>query len=317
MPERAKVAVLISGSGTNMAALLYASRADDCPYEIVLVASNKPDAGGLKLAAAEGLPTFALPHKGMERLDHDMAMDAAIRASGAQYVALAGYMRILTPEFVSGWEGRMVNIHPSLLPKYTGLHTHERAIAAGDSHGGCTVHLVTAELDDGPMLGQTPVSILPDDTADSLAGRVLIAEHQLYSRCLAALVSRPTSPEHLVAQVRERALALPEADEVVSHGMPCFGVVKGKKFAYVSHDHHGDGKTALLVKISGADEQAQLIENDPERYYRPAYFGDSWIAMRLDLGRNDWDEIGEWLARSWRSVAPKKLTGLMDAADAF
>lgn len=317
MPERAKVAVLISGSGTNMAALLYASRAADCPYEIVLVASNKPDAGGLKLAAAEGLPTFALPHKGMERLDHDMAMDAAIRASGAQYVALAGYMRILTPEFVSGWEGRMVNIHPSLLPKYKGLHTHERAIEAGDSHGGCTVHLVTAELDDGPVLGQTPVAIVPGDTGDSLAARVLIAEHQLYSRCLAALVSRETSPEHLVAQVRERALALPEADEVVSHGMPCFGVVKGKKFAYVSLDHHGDGKTALLVKISGADEQAQLIENDPERYYRPAYFGDGWIAMRLDLGRNDWDEIGEWLARSWRSVAPKKLTGLIDAADAF
>ena len=317
MPERAKVAVLISGSGTNMAALLYASRAADCPYEIVLVASNKPDAGGLKLAAAEGLPTFALPHKGMERRDHDMAMDAAIRASGAQFVALAGYMRILTPEFVGSWEGRMVNIHPSLLPKYKGLHTHERAIEAGDSHGGCTVHLVTAELDDGPVLGQTPVAIVPGDTGDSLAARVLIAEHQLYSRCLAALVSRETSPEHLVAQVRERALALPEADEVVSHGMPCFGVVKGKKFAYVSLDHHGDGKTALLVKISGADEQAQLIENDPERYYRPAYFGDGWIAMRLDLGRNDWDEIGEWLARSWRSVAPKKLTGLIDAAEAF
>jgi len=317
LPERAKVAVLISGSGTNMAALLYASRAADCPYEIVLVASNRPDAGGLKLAAAEGVPTFSLPHKGMERLDHDMAMDAAIRASGAQYVALAGYMRILTPEFVSGWEGRMVNIHPSLLPKYKGLHTHERAIEAGDSHGGCTVHLVTAELDDGPVLGQTPVAIVPGDTGDSLAARVLIAEHQLYSRCLAALVSRETSPKHLVAQVRERALALPEADEVVSHGMPCFGVVKGKKFAYVSLDHHGDGKTALLVKISGADEQAQLIENDPERYYRPAYFGDGWIAMRLDLGRNDWDEIGEWLARSWRSVAPKKLTGLIDAAEAF
>jgi phosphoribosylglycinamide formyltransferase-1 len=300
-----------------MAALLYASRAADCPYEIVLVASNKPDAGGLKLAAAEGVPTFALPHKGMERLAHDMAMNAAIRASGAQYVALAGYMRILTPEFVSGWEGRMVNIHPSLLPKYKGLHTHERAIEAGDSHGGCTVHLVTAELDDGPVLGQTPVAIVPGDTGDSLAARVLIAEHQLYSRCLAALVSRETSPEHFVAQVRERALALPEADEVVSHGMPCFGIIKGKKFAYVSLDHHGDSKTALLVKISGADEQAQLIENDPERYYRPAYFGDSWIAMRLDLGRNDWDEIGEWLARSWRSVAPKKLTGLMDAADSF
>ncbi len=317
MPERAKVAVLISGSGTNMAALLYASRAADCPYEIVLVASNNPEAGGLKLAAAEGVPTFALPHKGMERAAHDQAMDAAIRASGAQFVALAGYMRILTPDFVSGWEGRMVNVHPSLLPKYKGLHTHERAIEAGDSHGGCTVHLVTAELDDGPVLGQTPVAILPGDTADSLGARVLIAEHQLYSRCLAALVSRETSPEHLVAQVRERALALPEADEVTSHGMPCFGIVKGKKFAYVSLDHHGDGKIALLVKISGPDEQAQLIENDPERYYRPAYFGDGWIAMRLDLGRNDWDEIGEWLARSWRSVAPRKLTTLMDAADAF
>ena len=317
MPERAKVAVLISGSGTNMAALLYASRAEDCPYEIVLVASNKPEADGLKLAAAEGVPTFALSHKGMDRAAHDMAMDAAIRASGAQFVALAGYMRILSPEFVSGWEGRMVNVHPSLLPKYKGLHTHERAIEAGDSHGGCTVHLVTAELDDGPVLGQTPVAILPGDTADTLAARVLIAEHQLYSRCLAMLVSRETSPEHLVAQVRERAMTLPEVDEVTSHGMPCFGIVKGKKFAYVSLDHHGDGKVALLVKISGADEQAQLIENDPERYYRPAYFGDGWIAMRLDLGRNDWDEIGEWLARSWRSVAPKKLTTLIDAADAF
>ncbi len=317
MPERAKVAVLISGSGTNMAALLYASRAEECPYEIVLVASNKSEAGGLKLAAAEGVQTFALPHKGMERHDHDMAMDAEIRASGAQYVALAGYMRILTPEFVSGWEGRMVNIHPSLLPKYKGLHTHERAIEAGDSHGGCTVHLVTAELDDGPVLGQTPVAILPGDTADSLAARVLIAEHQLYSRCLAALVSRETSPDHLVAQVRALAMALPEAEETLSHGMPCFGIIKGKKFAWISLDHHGDGKTALLVKISGPDEQAQLIEHDPERYYRPAYFGDGWIAMRLDLGRNDWDEIGEWLARSWRSVAPKKLTSLMDAADAF
>lgn len=190
-PERARVAVLISGSGTNMAALLYASRAADCPYQIVLVASNNPDAGGLKLAEAEGVPTFALPHKGMARLDHDMAMDAAIRGSGADYVALAGYMRILTPEFVGGWQGRMVNIHPSLLPKYKGLHTHDRALEAGDSHGGCTVHLVTAELDDGPILGQTPVAIVPGDTADSLAARVLIAEHQLYSRCLARLVSQP------------------------------------------------------------------------------------------------------------------------------
>ena len=193
-PERAKVAVLISGSGTNMAALLYAARADDCPYEIVLVASNKADAGGLKLAEAEHVPTFVLPHKGMAREDHDMAMDAAIRQSGAEYVALAGYMRILTPGFVARWEGRMLNVHPSLLPKYPGLHTHERALEAGDAQAGCTVHLVSAELDSGPMLGQTAVAVLPGDTPDSLAARVLIAEHQLYSRCLAKLVSRTRDP---------------------------------------------------------------------------------------------------------------------------
>ena len=187
--NRAKVAVLISGSGTNMAALLYASRAGDCPYEIVLVASNDPAAGGLRLAEAEGLPTFALSHKGMERAEHESAMDKAIRQSGAGYVALAGYMRILTADFVNGWSGRMLNIHPSLLPKYPGLHTHERALEAGDTHAGCTVHIVTADLDDGPMLGQTPVAILPGDTPETLAARVLIAEHQLYSRCLARLVS--------------------------------------------------------------------------------------------------------------------------------
>jgi formyltetrahydrofolate-dependent phosphoribosylglycinamide formyltransferase len=314
---KAKVAVLISGSGTNMAALLYASRAADCPYEIVLVAANDPEAKGLALAAGEGVATFALSHKGMKRAEHDAAMDAAIRASGAQWVALAGYMRILTPEFVAGWEGRMVNIHPSLLPKYTGLHTHERAIAAGDSHGGVSVHLVTAELDDGPILGQTPVAILPGDTADTLAARVLIAEHQLYSRCLADLVTRETRPEWLLDRVRERAMAQPQAEETTSHGMACFGIVKGKKFAYFSADHHGDGRVALLVKISGADEQAMLVDQDEERYFRPAYFGDGWIAIRLDTGANDWDGVADWLARSWRAVAPKKLTALMDAADAF
>ena len=315
--ERAKVAALISGSGTNMAALLYASRAEDCPFELVLVGSNNPTAAGLALAAAEDVPTFVLPHQGMTRASHDQAMDVAIRASGAQWLALAGYMRILTEEFVVGWQGRMLNVHPSLLPKYKGLHTHERALEAGDSHGGCSVHLVTAELDDGPVLGQTTVAIMPGDTADSLAARVLIAEHQLYPRCLAALVSQAHSPEFLIGQVRERALLLPEADEVLSHGMPCFGIVKGKKFAYVSNDHHGDGKVALLVKISGADEQAQLIELDPARYYRPAYFGDGWIGLRLDLGGTDWDEVADWLARSWRAVAPRKLTTLIDAADAF
>ncbi|ODU81519.1 MAG: phosphoribosylglycinamide formyltransferase [Novosphingobium sp. SCN 63-17] len=295
-----------------MAALLYASRAESCPYRIVLVLSNNPEASGLKLAEAEGVATFCLPHKGMARADHDAAMEAEVVRAGARFIALAGYMRILSPAFVGRWEGRMLNIHPSLLPKYKGLHTHDRAIEAGDSHGGCSVHLVTAELDDGPILGQTPVAILPGDSGDTLAARVLIAEHQLYSRVLADFVTRETAPDHLVAQVRERAMALPEADEVTSHGMPCFGVTKGKKFAYVSIDHHGDGKTALLVKISGLDEQEQLIESDPARYYRPAYFGDGWIAIRLDLGDTDWDGITDWLRRSWAAIAPKRLAAMMD-----
>ena len=315
--QRTKVAVLISGSGTNMAALLYASRAADCPYEIVLVASNNPDAGGLRLAEAEGVRTFALPHKGMERGAHDMAMDAAIRESGAEYVALAGYMRILTPEFVGRWEGRMLNIHPSLLPKYKGLNTHGQAIANGDSHGGCSVHLVTAELDDGPLLAQTPVAIVPGDTAETLAARVLIAEHQLYSRALAQLVTRTSSPEWLLEQVRERALALPESGEKLSHRSPGFFVQGGKFFAYFSANHHGDGKIALIVKISGVDEQSQLIENDPDRYSRPAYFGDGWVAIRLDIGGTDWNHISDWLQRSWRMSATKKLTAMLDVAGEF
>ena len=314
---KARVAVLISGTGTNMAALLYASRAADCPYEVVLVASNNPEAPGLTLAAAEGIATFAHSHKGMDRSTFDALIDAQLAAARIDMVALAGYMRLLSPGFVQKWAGRMINIHPSLLPKYKGLDTHARAIAAGDSHGGCSVHIVTEAVDDGAVLAQTPVAILPGDTPDSLAARVLIAEHQLYPRTLAAFVARERSPDFLIAQVRERAMALPEADEIVSHGMPCFGIVKGKKFAYVSNDHHGDGRIALLVKISGIDEQAQLIDTDPDRYFRPAYFGDSWIAIRLDLGDTDWGHIGEWLAKSWRSIAPRKLAGLMDVADAF
>ena len=317
MPDRARVAVLLSGNGTTMSSLLFHSRLPDCPYEIVLVASNVPDARGLKIAEAEGIATFAHSHKGMEREAHEALIDQALREAGAEYIALAGYMRVLTASFVDRWAGRMVNTHPSLLPKYKGLDTHQRAIEAGESHGGCSVHVVVPELDAGPLLGQVPVRILPDDTPESLAARVLMAEYQLYPRMLSDYVARERSPEWLTAQVRERALALPEADEVSSHGMPCFGVTKGKKFAYVSLDHHGDGKTALLVKISGPDEQAQLIDLDPERYYRPAYFGDGWIAIRLDLGDTDWDAIADRLQRSWRSVAPRRLTGLLDAADAF
>ena len=147
MAERAKVAVFVSGSGTNMAALLYASRHPDCPFEIVLVLSNAPDAGGLSLARAEGVPTFALPHKGVPRAEHDAAMEAEVLRAGAGFIALAGYMRILSGEFVARWEGRMINIHPSLLPKYTGLHTHQRARDAGEARSGCTGHTVTARLE--------------------------------------------------------------------------------------------------------------------------------------------------------------------------
>lgn len=316
--HKAKVAVLISGGGTNMAALLYASRAPQCPFEIVLVASNNPQAGGLKLAAAEGVPTFALPHKGMARADHDMAMDAAIRASGAEYVALAGYMRILTADFVSGWTGRMLNIHPSLLPKYKGLHTHERAIEAGDSHGGVTVHLVTPELDDGPILGQTPVAIIPGDTADSLAARVLFAEHQLYARCLAELVTRPYRADWLLARVSELAAALPEAEARESHGSPGWAIKGGKFFAYFNDRHHGEPHIALLVKTSGQDELAALVDADPDAWFRPAYYGASgWAGLVLNRADVDWDQVGEWLARSWRAVAPRKLTRLMDVADQF
>ncbi len=309
---KAKVAVLISGAGTNMAALLYAAKLPSCPYEIVLVASNNPDADGLKIASAEGIPTFTKSHIGLDRAAHDAVMYDAIVAAGATYVALAGYMRILSTAFVAKWDGRMLNIHPSLLPKYKGLHTHQRAIQAKDTVAGTSVHLVTAELDDGPVLGQIEVAILPGETADTLADRVKMAEYQLYPKTLADYVSRATDPDYLTSKVREIALAQPEADEVVSHGMPCFGIIGGKKFAYVSIDHHGDGRTALLVKISGVEEQTMLIDSDDERYYRPAYFGDGWVGIRLDLGDTDWDHIGEWTAKSWRAVAPKKLTKFLD-----
>jgi len=186
---KARVAVLISGRGSNMAALLYAAKQAECPYEIVLVVANDPNAAGLILAQAEGIPVFAQSHKGMKRAEFDSVIDTQIRASRADIIALAGYMRLLSPEFVGKWAGQIVNIHPSLLPKYKGLDTHERALEAGDKVAGCSVHVVTAELDDGPVLAQTEVAILENDTPESLAARVLIAEHQTYSRALTQFVT--------------------------------------------------------------------------------------------------------------------------------
>lgn len=315
---KARVAVLISGRGSNMAALVYAAKQPGCPYEIVLVAANDPDAAGLEFAAAEGIATFAQSHKGMKRAEFDSIIDAELRKAKADYVALAGYMRLLSPGFVDGWAGRIINIHPSLLPKYKGLDTHERAIEAGDSHGGCSVHVVTAELDDGPVLAQTDVAILPGDTPDSLAARVLIAEHQTYSRALAAYVTRESEPEWLLEQVRMRALTLPSAEERTSHGSPGFAIAGGKFFATFSQHHHGDEKIALLVKTSGAEEQAMLVEQDDELYFLPPYYAPSgWIGIRLDLGRNDWDHIAAWLKKSWDICAPAKLRKAGSIADEF
>ena len=183
--NRIRVAVLLSGRGSNLKALI---DAEQDAYDITLVVSNVEDAGGLAIARAAGIATFALAHKGIARAEFDAIVDAQLRHHRIEAVALAGYMRILSPEFVERWAGRMINVHPSLLPLYKGLHTHERAIEAGDAQGGCSVHLVTAGLDDGPVLAQAAVPILPGDTADTLAARVLVEEHRLYPRALADLV---------------------------------------------------------------------------------------------------------------------------------
>lgn len=315
---RAKVGVLISGRGSNMAALVYAAKLADCPYEVVLVAANDPDAPGLRLAEAEGIPTFGISHKGMKRAEFDAVIDGELRKAGADYVALAGYMRMLSNEFVEGWAGRMLNIHPSLLPKYKGLDTHQRALDAGDKVAGCSVHIVTTELDDGPVLDQIELAVQPGDTADDLAARILIAEHQLYPRALAQFVTAEIRPEALLERLRGYALDLPESYEKQSHGARAFGVEGGKMFAYFQQNHHGDGITAVLVKTGGEEEQAMLIESDAGLYYRPAYLGPAgWVGIRLDRPPVDWDHVAQWLNKSWRRAAPKRLTKMLDVADEF
>lgn len=182
-----KVGILISGRGSNMMALVeYAADA----YEVVVVASDKPEAPGLIWAREHGIPTFALSPKGIGKLAYEAAISAALREAGTEIIALAGYMRLLSDEFVAEWRGRIINIHPSLLPKYKGLDTHARAIAAGDEEAGCSVHIVTEELDAGEVLGQARVPILPEDDADTLAARVLAEEHRLYPQVLADFAAR-------------------------------------------------------------------------------------------------------------------------------
>ncbi len=180
-----RVGILISGRGSNMMSLVEASRAESSSYEIALVASDKPAAAGLAWAGANGVATFSHSPKGIPKSEYEARIDAALRDAGVEIIALAGYMRLLSDDFVARWRGRIVNIHPSLLPKYKGLDTHARAITAADTVAGCSVHIVTEELDGGDILGQAEVPILPGDTVDTLADRVLAEEHRLYPRVLA------------------------------------------------------------------------------------------------------------------------------------
>jgi len=183
-PDRLRVAVLVSGRGTNMIALAEHKRREERAYDIVLVASNVPEARGLVAARRLGIPIWAQSHEGMERAAFDRLLDAELRRRDVGLIALAGYMRLLSPEFIRAWEGRILNIHPSLLPLYKGLDTHNRALQAGDVWTGCSVHVVTDALDGGPVLAQSKIRIRARDDAESLAARVLEEEHKLYPPAL-------------------------------------------------------------------------------------------------------------------------------------
>lgn len=207
-PKRRRVAVLISGGGSNLQALIDAVAAPDFPAGIVLVLSNEPGAHGLERAARAGIPARAIDHRAYrgDRAAFEAALDAALREAGAEIVCLAGFMRVLTPPFVEAWRDRLLNIHPSLLPAFRGLHTHARALAAGVRVHGCTVHLVRPELDDGPVLIQGATPVLPGDTEATLAARVLALEHRCYPLALGLLASGRTRVEG------ERVVVADEAD---------------------------------------------------------------------------------------------------------
>jgi phosphoribosylglycinamide formyltransferase 1 len=181
-----RVAVLISGRGSNMTALIEAAKADDYPAAIVLVVSNQPDAAGLQRARAEGIVTAVVDHRpfGDDRGAFERALDAELHRHRIDLICLAGFMRLFTENFVERWSGRMLNIHPALLPQFKGLHTHRRALAAGVKEHGATVHFVVPEMDAGPIVAQQAVPVLAGDTEESLAARVLAAEHRLYPQAL-------------------------------------------------------------------------------------------------------------------------------------
>jgi phosphoribosylglycinamide formyltransferase-1 len=302
-----------------MAALIYAARADDCAYEVALVTGDRPEAPGLALAEAEGVPVARLDPKALGRAFWGNLQEELERA-GADLIALAGFMRIIPADFLTRWEGRILNIHPSLLPKHKGLRTHEACLAAGETTTGASVHLVTPELDSGEILGQTEVAVLPGDNMAALADRVLIAEHQLYPRILSDYAARPFDAAWIEAQVDAIAQQLPEVGRKTSHGSPGWSVggEKGKLFAIIADHHHGEEAVGLLVKASGPDEMTGLIEAQPEIYYWPKYYGASgWLGVKLNRRDVDWEQVRDWLERSWRACAPSRLTKLMRAADEF
>lgn len=188
--KKVRTAILISGRGSNMQALVEAAQTDDYPAEIVLIASNRPDAAGLDWAKARGLPTLAIDHKNYaNREAFEEALQNALASAKTELVALAGFMRLMTADFVEHWRDRMINIHPSLLPNFKGLHTHERALDAGVKIAGCTVHFVRPKMDEGPIIGQAAVPVLSGDDPDTLAARVLAAEHRLYPASLKLVAS--------------------------------------------------------------------------------------------------------------------------------
>lgn len=195
-PTKARVAILISGRGSNMQALVAAAKTPGYPCEIALVISNRPEAPGLAWAREQGLPAVALDHTRYESREHfEGQLASLLNLSRIDLVALAGFMRLMTAPFVDRWYGRMINVHPSLLPSFKGLDTHKRALDAGVRVAGCTVHFVSAEMDGGPIIGQAAVPVLANDTADALAQRVLSAEHQLYPRMLALVASGKVAAE--------------------------------------------------------------------------------------------------------------------------
>ena len=218
--SRKRVAILISGRGSNMAALIEAAKDKSFPAEIVLVLSNRPDAGGLDIARAAGIATVVVDHKtyGKDRVSFDRAMQSVLEQNRIELLCLAGFMRLLTTPFVRHWEGRMINIHPALLPAFKGLDTHQRALDAGAKLHGATVHFVVPEMDAGPIIMQGAVAVRADDSAQTLAARVLAVEHQIYPQAL-----------KLVAEGRVRivdgrclidGVAVPDATQLVPANQP-------------------------------------------------------------------------------------------------